>query len=106
MVIDTKTKQPVLGNITGGLSGPAIRPVGIALVYKVKRAVIIPVIGLGSIMTPDDAIQYLLAGASAVQIGTGTFVDPCIPQKVLSGIKKYCVREGIEKIVDFHRFIE
>ncbi|MBN2535402.1 MAG: dihydroorotate dehydrogenase [Spirochaetales bacterium] len=106
MVIDTKTKKPVLGNITGGLSGPAIRPVGVASVYRVKRAVTIPVIGLGGIMTADDAIQYFLAGASAIQIGTGNFVDPGIPQKVLAGIKDYCEHEGMKTIGDFHQFIE
>jgi len=106
MAIDTKAKRPVLGNITGGLSGPAIRPVGIAVVYKIKRTVSIPVIGLGGIMCADDAVQYLLAGASAIQIGTGTFVDPEIPGKVLSGIREYCEQEGIKKINGFHKYIE
>ncbi|MBN2440972.1 MAG: dihydroorotate dehydrogenase [Spirochaetales bacterium] len=106
MVIDTRTKKPVLGNRTGGLSGPAIRPVGVAIVYRVKRSITIPVIGLGGIMTADDAIQYLLAGASAVQIGTGTFVDPGIPKQVLRGIKDYGEGEGFEKIGDFHGYIE
>ena len=106
MVINTEAKKPVLGNTTGGLSGPAIRPVGVAVVYRVKRAVSIPVIGLGGIMCPDDAIQYLLAGASAVQIGTATFVDPGIPGKILEGIRKYCKREGIKKVEDFHRLMD
>lgn len=106
MVIDTKKKRPVLPMKTGGLSGPAIRPVGIALTYKVSRSVSIPVIGMGGIMTADDAIQYLLAGASAIQIGTGTFVDPHIASAVLAGIQEFGKREKLQCIQDFHQFIE
>ncbi|MBN1412415.1 MAG: dihydroorotate dehydrogenase [Spirochaetales bacterium] len=106
MVIDTSKKEPVLANKTGGLSGPAIRPVGVALTYMVKKAVKIPVIGMGGIMTADDAVQYLLAGASAIQIGTANFVDTQTPLKVLDGIREYCKRENIGKISDFHQFIE
>jgi dihydroorotate dehydrogenase (NAD+) catalytic subunit len=102
MVIDTGTKRPVLPAGTGGLSGPAIRPVGVAMVYRVSRAVKIPVIGLGGIMCADDALQYLIAGASAVQIGTGTFVDPSIPIKVLNGIKKYFLENKISSIHELH----
>jgi dihydroorotate dehydrogenase (NAD+) catalytic subunit len=98
MVIDTKAKRPVLPLGSGGLSGPAVRPVGVAMTWKVSRSVAIPVIGMGGIMTADDALQYLFAGATAVQIGTGTFVDPSIPIKVLEGIEEYCVREGIDSI--------
>jgi len=98
MVIDTKKKAPVLQMKTGGLSGPAIRPVGVAMTYRVKRSVSIPVIGMGGIMTADDAIQYLLAGASAVQVGTGTFIDPRIPSQVLDGIVDYCKREGFVSV--------
>ena len=106
MVIDTKKKKPVLAMKTGGLSGPAIRPVGVALTYRVKRAVSIPVIGIGGIMCADDAIQYLLAGASAVQVGTGNFIDPQTGEKVLEGITAYCKEEGISSIGEFHRFLE
>jgi dihydroorotate dehydrogenase (NAD+) catalytic subunit len=102
MVIDTKTRRPVLPLGIGGLSGPAIRPIGVAMVYKVNRAVKIPVIGMGGIMCADDAIQYLLAGASAVQVGTGTFVDPSIPVRVLEGIEEYCKKEDINRINDLH----
>ena len=84
MVIDTKRKRPVLPMKTGGLSGPAIRPIGVAMTYKVSRAVTIPVIGMGGILNADDAIQYLLAGASAVQIGTGNFIDPKSHQEFLT----------------------
>jgi dihydroorotate dehydrogenase (NAD+) catalytic subunit len=100
MVIDTKTRRPVLPLGSGGLSGPAIRPVGVACVWKVSRAVKIPVIGMGGIMSADDAVQYLLAGASAIQVGTGTFVDPRIPLAVLEGIEAFCSREKIKSVGD------
>lgn len=106
MVIDTKARRPVLPLGTGGLSGPAIRPVGVALTWKVSRAVDIPVIGMGGIMTADDAIQYLLAGASAVQVGTGTFVDPRIPGAVLAGIEEYCEKEKIGNINSLRDFLK
>jgi len=89
MVIDTRTRKPVLPLGSGGLSGPAIRPVAVAMTWKVCRAVTIPVIGMGGIMCADDALQFLMAGAAAVQVGTGTFVDPEIPIRVLEGIEEY-----------------
>jgi dihydroorotate dehydrogenase (NAD+) catalytic subunit len=105
MVIDVKAKKTVLAAKTGGLSGPAIRPVGVALTYKVKRSVSIPVIGIGGIAGANDALQYLLAGASAVQIGTANFIDPQTPQRVLDGIGSFCEQEGVSCITDLHRFI-
>jgi dihydroorotate dehydrogenase (NAD+) catalytic subunit len=106
MVVNVQTKKPVMPNITGGLSGPAIRPVGVAMVYKVSQAVTIPVIGIGGIMTAEDALQYLLAGASSVQIGTGNFIDPKIPEKVLEGIIRFCEHESAGKITDLHSWKE
>jgi dihydroorotate dehydrogenase (NAD+) catalytic subunit len=105
MLIDTKTKRPVLATETGGLSGPAIFPVGLAATYRVARAVKIPVIGLGGISTADEAIQYLLAGASAIQLGTINFVDPGAGTSVLDGIRRYMAENGLETIADFHRFM-
>lgn len=105
MVIDTKRKRSVIPAGISGLSGPAIRPVGVAAAYTVSRAVKIPVVGLGGIMSADDAIQYLLAGASAIQVGTGLFVDPQLPIKILEGIQQYMVENKLEKISDFHTFI-
>jgi dihydroorotate dehydrogenase (NAD+) catalytic subunit len=105
MVIDTKRKKPVLAMKTGGLSGPAIRPVGVAMTYRASHAVKIPVIGMGGIMCADDAIQYLLAGASAIQVGTATFVDPKIPSQVLNGIKAYALQEDFDCVADFRKFI-
>lgn len=106
MVIDTAERRPVLPAGTGGLSGPAIRPVGVAAVYRVSRRVAIPVIGIGGIMCADDAVQYLLAGATAVQIGTGNFVNPSLVNEVAEGIAAYARENGLAKIEDFHQFIE
>jgi dihydroorotate dehydrogenase (NAD+) catalytic subunit len=105
MVIDTKTRKPVLPAGIGGLSGPAIRPVGVAMVHRVSKAVKIPVIGMGGIMAADDALQYLFAGASAIQVGTGTFVDPGIPIKVLEGIQEYCKKEELSSIEALHEYL-
>ena len=102
MLIDTKKKQPIISTGTAGLSGPSILPVGIAAVFRVKRAIKIPVIGLGGIMEPDHAIQYLLAGASAIQVGTANFVDPSTAMRVRDGIEAYAKREGLRSISDFH----
>ncbi len=98
MVIDVRRLRPVLAMGTGGLSGPAVRPVGVACAYKAARAVRIPVIGLGGIMCADDALQYLLAGARAVQVGTGTFVNPRTAEEVLCGIRAWMEREGVERV--------
>jgi len=100
MVIDVKAGKPVLGAKTGGLSGPAVRPVGVALTYRVKRAVSIPIIGMGGITSSDDALQYIMAGASAVQIGTANFVNPKTATLVLSGIREYCVDNGVSSLKD------
>ena len=100
MVIDVRRRRPALAMGTGGLSGPAIRPVGVACCYKASRAVRIPVIGIGGIVSADDALQYLLAGAIAVQVGTGTFVDPRCAHSVLSGIELWMQEQGIAKVGD------
>lgn len=89
MVIDTKKRKPVLAMGSGGLSGPAIRPVGVAAVWRISRAVKIPVIGLGGIMNTDDAIQYFMAGATAIQMGTALFSRPEAPLEVIDGIKSF-----------------
>ena len=98
MVIDPATRRPVLANITGGLSGPAIRPIAVRMVWQVCQAVRIPVIGLGGIMTADDALQFLIAGACAVQVGTGIFVDPSIPAGIVAGIEAYMSAHGFERL--------
>lgn len=106
MMIDVDKKRPVLPAGTGGLSGPAILPVGIAAVFKVSRAVKIPVIGIGGIHEPVHAVQYLLAGASAVQIGTANFVDPSTVVRVIHGINEYAERENIDTISQFHGLLD
>ena len=98
MSIDIRTKRPKLANITGGLSGPAIRPVAVRMVWEVSRAVNIPVIGMGGIMSADDAIEFILAGADAIQIGTANFVNPGAAMEIIKGIESYLVRENLESI--------
>ncbi|NLS44513.1 MAG: dihydroorotate dehydrogenase [Firmicutes bacterium] len=94
MAIDIETKRPVLGNIFGGLSGPAIKPIALRMVYQVYKAVRIPILGGGGIISPKDAIEFLLAGASAVTVGTGTFVNPKLAIEIKSGIIDYMAQNG------------
>ena len=98
MSIDINTRRPRLKNITGGLSGPAIRPVAVRMVYEAYNAVKIPVIGMGGIMNADDAIEFFIAGASAIAVGTANFVNPEATAGILSGLIKYMERENIERI--------
>lgn len=93
MAIDAETKRPLLSTITGGLSGPAIKPVALRMVWQVAQVVKIPIVGMGGIMNAADAIEFMLAGASAVQIGTANFVDPMVGSKVIDGIKEYLERK-------------
>jgi dihydroorotate dehydrogenase (NAD+) catalytic subunit len=102
MVIDVETRRPVLGNITGGLSGPAIKPIALRMVWQVRNKVTLPIIGMGGIMNGSDAIEFLLAGATAVAVGTGNFVDPAVTSKVLNEIRAYGARR---KIADIHELI-
>ena len=94
MAIDAQTRRPVLSTVTGGLSGPAVKPVALRMVWQVAQAVGIPVIGLGGIMTATDAVEFLLAGATAVQIGTANFIDPTVTVKVVEGIETYLEQNG------------
>ncbi len=98
MSINTKTRTPVLSTVTGGLSGPCIKPIALRMVWQVFNAVKIPIIGLGGIASADDAIQFILAGARAVQIGTYNFVDPTISMKVIDGISDYLEKNNIDNI--------
>lgn len=95
MAIDAETRKPVLSMVTGGLSGACVKPVALRMVWQVSKAVKIPVIGLGGISSATDAIEFLLAGASAIQIGTANFIDPAISAKVSKGIVEYCERQGV-----------
>ena len=92
--------KPWLANITGGLSGPAIKPIALAMVYATARAVKIPVIGIGGISSVEDALEFLMAGASAVQIGTANYIDPSITMKVIDGLLEYCQKNNLKSLVD------
>ena len=100
MAIDAETRRPVLSTVTGGLSGPAVKPIALRMVWQVAKAVKIPVIGLGGIMDATDAIEFMLAGATAVQVGTANFIDPAISEKIVKGIDEYCERHKIQKVED------
>jgi dihydroorotate dehydrogenase (NAD+) catalytic subunit len=98
MAIDSEKRRPVLSTITGGLSGPAIKPVALRMVWQVANVVRIPVIGIGGISTARDAVEFLLAGASAIQVGTANFVDPLATIKIISGIEEYMQRHGFTSV--------
>jgi dihydroorotate dehydrogenase (NAD+) catalytic subunit len=98
MAIDPVTRLPKLGNVMGGLSGPAIKPIALRMTYQCARAVSIPVIGCGGIQNAHDAVEFLLAGASAVQVGTASFRDPGVMQKIVAGLDAYCMEHGIDAL--------
>jgi len=101
MAVDLDKKRPLLGNVTGGLSGPAIKPVALRMVYQVAQAVSIPVIGIGGIASARDALEFLLAGATAVEIGTANFINPGIAAETVTGIREYLEHRNYEKVTDF-----
>jgi len=105
MAVDTDNMRPALSTITGGLSGPAIKPVALRMVWQVAKAAKIPVIGIGGIMNSDDAIEFFLAGASAIQVGTASFIDPCASVKVLEGIEQYLEKKGFSDIREIVGYI-
>ena len=98
MAIDVETRKPRLANVVGGLSGPAIRPIAVRLVYQARQAVRIPIIGIGGITSHEDALEFFLAGASAVQIGTMAFVDPSVWRRTYDGLRDYCRRHEVLSI--------
>ena len=100
MAIDVERRRPCLSTVTGGLSGPAVRPVAVRMVWQTKRAVKIPVVGLGGIMNGRDAREFILAGATAVQVGTANFIDPAVTVKIIDYIEEYCQRHGVSDIND------
>ena len=100
MAIDVETRRPKLSNIVGGLSGPAIRPIAVRMVYECRRTVKIPVIGMGGIASATDTLEFLIAGATAVQVGTANFADPFIWTKLLDGLRAYLQRHGIARVAD------
>ncbi len=98
MVIDVAARKPVLGSAVGGLSGPAIRPIALRMVFEAAREVDVPVVGVGGISSVDDALQFLIAGASAVQVGTASFVDPSVTLRIAEGIERYMIENGIDSL--------
>jgi dihydroorotate dehydrogenase (NAD+) catalytic subunit len=98
MSIDIQTQKPILANKMGGLSGPAVRPVAVRMVYQVYQAVPLPIIGMGGLTTWQDAVEFMLAGASAVSVGTANFLNPLAPLEILSGLEEYCTQRGYNSI--------
>ena len=96
--IDAETRRPRLSNITGGLSGPAIKPIALRMVYEAARAVQVPILGMGGIVTPEDAVEFLLAGATAVQVGTASYADPRATERLARGLESWCRGHGVERV--------
>jgi len=100
MAIDLRTRRPVLDNVVGGLSGPAIKPLALAMVHRVHREAGLPIIGMGGISGPEDALEFILAGSSAVQVGTANFYDPTAGVRIVRGIEAWCRKEGVRRVAD------
>ena len=106
MSIDAETRRPRLSNITGGLSGPAIKPIALRMVYECARAVSIPILGMGGITTPEDIVEFLLAGATAVQVGTASYADPCAVERLTHGLESWCRSHGVAKVTSLTGALE
>jgi dihydroorotate dehydrogenase (NAD+) catalytic subunit len=104
--IDAETRRPRLSNITGGLSGPAIKPIALRMVYETARAVNIPIIGMGGITTPEDVVEYLLAGATAVEVGTASYADPRAVERLARGLESWCRGHGVERVASLTGALE
>jgi len=100
MAIDVRTRRPKLGNVTGGLSGPAIRPIAVRMIWEVARTVKLPLIGMGGIMTADDALEFLIAGATAVAVGTANFTSPSSTERIIDGIGAYLIKHRVKRVTD------
>jgi dihydroorotate dehydrogenase (NAD+) catalytic subunit len=100
MAIDARTRRPKLARVVGGLSGPAIKPVALRMVWQVYRAVGVPIVGMGGVMTAEDAVEFMLAGASAVAVGTASFVDPTSAVRIVDGLVEYCRQNGVARVRD------
>lgn len=105
MAIDVERRRPMLSTITGGLSGPAVRPVAVRMVWQVCKAVDIPVIGLGGIMNGRDALEFIMAGASAIEVGTANFIDPAVTIKIIDEINDYLDRNNFKDLSDIRGII-
>jgi dihydroorotate dehydrogenase (NAD+) catalytic subunit len=100
IAINAETRKPILGTNTGGLSGPAIKPIALRMIWDVYKAVKVPIIGMGGIMNATDAIEFLLAGSAAIQVGTANYIDPAVSVKILEGIEEYMIRHGVSSVSD------
>src|SRR5579863_3111304 len=100
MAIDAETRKPRISNVTAGLSGPAIKPIALRMVWDAAKAVKIPIIGMGGISTPVDIVEFMLAGASAVEIGTASYWDPCATEKIVDGLRDWCVDHKVARLAD------
>jgi dihydroorotate dehydrogenase (NAD+) catalytic subunit len=100
MAINAENRKPILSTVTGGLSGACVKPIALRMVWQTAKAVKIPVVGLGGISSATDAIEFLLAGASAIQIGTANFIDPAITPKIVAGIIEYCEKQGFQSVTE------
>ena len=100
LAIDVETRRPRIANVTAGLSGPAIKPIAVRMVWEAAKAVKIPVLGLGGIVTPEDAVEFMLAGATAVQVGTASYADPRAVERIAKGLEHWCVRHHVEKAAE------
>ena len=98
MAIDVRTRKPILARVVGGLSGPAVKPVALRMVWQVHKAVKVPLLGMGGISTAEDAIEFMLAGATAVAVGTANFVNPHAVEEVIDGIRAYCIEQGVRDV--------
>ena len=106
MSIDVETRRPRLSNVTGGLSGPAIKPIALRMVYEAARAVEIPILGMGGIVTPEDAVEFLLAGATAVQVGTASYADPRAVERLAHGLESWCRGHQVERVASLTGALE
>lgn len=105
MAVDVERRRPVLSTVTGGLSGPAVKPVAVRMVWQVTHAVNIPVVGLGGISCASDALEFIMAGASAIQVGTANFVNPRVTIEIIEGLEDYCRRHGVARLMDLKGII-
>ena len=106
MAIDAETRRPYLSNITGGLSGPAIKPIALRMVYETARAVEIPILGMGGIVTAEDAVEFLLAGATAVEVGTASYADPRAVERLVRGLETWCRSHQVERVASLTGALE
>jgi dihydroorotate dehydrogenase (NAD+) catalytic subunit len=106
MAIDAKTRRPRIANVTAGLSGPAIKPIALRMVYEAAKAVKIPVLGLGGIVTAEDAVEFLLAGATAIQVGTASYADPRATERLARGLEQWCAKHDVERLASLTGALE